>query len=137
MSRAQLGGVTTLDFTRMPPPTPEQAAGLAGCLRLCARLQKLDLQGCQIGAEGARALAGALPSLPGLQELRLGGNRGPARDSIRVGLIRRIASPRMPIRCWRPPATIRFAIRFGCRAIRLRSGAKRATIRFAIRFGSG
>ncbi|CAK0845913.1 unnamed protein product [Prorocentrum cordatum] len=38
MSRAQLGGVTTLDFTGMPPPTPEQAAGLASCLRLCARL---------------------------------------------------------------------------------------------------
>ncbi|CAK0813497.1 unnamed protein product, partial [Prorocentrum cordatum] len=77
MSRAQLGGVTRLDFDGMPPPTPEQAAGLASCLRLCARLQKLDLRGCQIGDGGARALAGALPSLPGLQEPRLGGNRGP------------------------------------------------------------
>ncbi|CAK0801256.1 unnamed protein product, partial [Prorocentrum cordatum] len=167
MSRAQLGGVTRLDFDGMPPPTPEQAAGLASCLRLCARLQKLDLRGCEIGDGGARALAGALPSLPGLQEPRLGGNRGragpgggaalparpaeavagrqqhrrrgragpgggaalpaqpagaapgrqqrSARDSIRVGSIRRIASPRMPIRCWRPPATIRFAIPFGCR----------------------
>ncbi|CAK0809093.1 unnamed protein product, partial [Prorocentrum cordatum] len=86
MSRAQLGGVTTLVFTGMPPPTPEQAAGLASCLRLCARLQELNLTACQIGDGGARALAGALPSLPGLQELRLGGNRGP--HEIRSGSVR-------------------------------------------------
>ncbi|CAK0884234.1 unnamed protein product [Prorocentrum cordatum] len=71
MSRAQLGGVTTLDFDGMPPPTPEQAAGLAGCLRLCARLEELDLGNCRIGPAGARALAGALPSMPRLEALDL------------------------------------------------------------------
>ncbi|CAK0801254.1 unnamed protein product, partial [Prorocentrum cordatum] len=90
MSRAQLGGVTRLDFDGMPPPTPEQAAGLASCLRLCARLQKLDLRGCEIGDGGARALAGALPSLPGLQEPRLGGNRG---DAITISRRGRAALP--------------------------------------------
>ncbi|CAK0875344.1 unnamed protein product [Prorocentrum cordatum] len=74
MSRAQLGGVTKLDFDGMSPPTPEQAAGLAGCLRLCARLEELDLRGCNIGPAGAKALAGALPSVPSLQELSLGSN---------------------------------------------------------------
>ncbi|CAK0857612.1 unnamed protein product [Prorocentrum cordatum] len=74
MSRAQLGGVTILDFDGMPPPTPAQVAGLAGCLRLCARLEKLDLNNCNIGPPGAQALAKALPSMPGLQVLRLDRN---------------------------------------------------------------
>ncbi|CAK0888619.1 unnamed protein product [Prorocentrum cordatum] len=72
ISRAQLGGVTTLDFDGMPPPTPEQAAGLAGCLRLCARLEKLDLDNCALGPPGAPALAKALPFMRGLQRLSLG-----------------------------------------------------------------
>ncbi|CAK0901552.1 unnamed protein product [Prorocentrum cordatum] len=73
MSRAQLGGVTRLDYDGIPPPTPEQAAGLASCLRLCARLEMLDLRN-SIGDEGAQALFGALPSLPGLRELYLSRN---------------------------------------------------------------
>ncbi|CAK0833800.1 unnamed protein product [Prorocentrum cordatum] len=75
MSLAQLGGVTTLDFEGMLPPTPEEAAGLAGCLRLCHRLETLDLQMCEIGAAGAKALAGALPSMTGLTELDLTSNK--------------------------------------------------------------
>jgi len=71
MSRVQLGGVTKLDFDGMPPPTPEQAAGLWNCLRLCARLETLDLRSCQIGPAGAQALAAALPSLPALRTLDL------------------------------------------------------------------
>ncbi|CAK0848214.1 unnamed protein product [Prorocentrum cordatum] len=74
MSRAQLGGVTILSFDGMPPPTPAQVAGLAGCLRLCARLEKLDLNNCNIGDDGAQALAKALPSMPGLQYLHLPSN---------------------------------------------------------------
>ncbi|CAK0829152.1 unnamed protein product [Prorocentrum cordatum] len=74
MSRAQLGGVTMLEYTGMPPPTPEQAAGLASCLRLCARLEILRMHWTCIGVEGARALAGALPSLPSLQKLHLSDN---------------------------------------------------------------
>ncbi|CAK0876893.1 unnamed protein product, partial [Prorocentrum cordatum] len=74
MSRAQLGGVTILDFDGMPPPTAAQVAGLAGCLRLCARLERLDLNNCNIGPPGAQALAKALPSMPGLQVLRLDTN---------------------------------------------------------------
>ncbi|CAK0799306.1 unnamed protein product [Prorocentrum cordatum] len=54
----------------------EGARALAGALPSLPSLQKLRLRGNYIGDEGARALAGALPSLPGLQELRLGGNRG-------------------------------------------------------------
>ncbi|CAK0846032.1 unnamed protein product, partial [Prorocentrum cordatum] len=74
MSRAQLGGVTILDFDGMPPPTPAQVAGLAGCLRLCARLEELDLNKCNIGDDGAQALAKALPSMGALQVLGLASN---------------------------------------------------------------
>ncbi|CAK0905715.1 unnamed protein product [Prorocentrum cordatum] len=74
MSRAQLGSVTKLDLDGMPPPTPEQAAGLAGCLRLCARLEKLHLMNCKIGPAGAEVLAGALPSVPHLRVLNLRDN---------------------------------------------------------------
>ncbi|CAK0824196.1 unnamed protein product, partial [Prorocentrum cordatum] len=74
MSRAQLGGVTKLDFDgdhfdKMPPPNPEQAAALASCLRLCARLETLDLRSCKICPVGSKALAEALPSMPSLKEL--------------------------------------------------------------------
>ncbi|CAK0871844.1 unnamed protein product [Prorocentrum cordatum] len=86
MSRAQLGGVTTLDFEGMRRPTPEQAAGLASCLRLCARLQVLRLSACQIGAEGRAGLGGgaALPARPAAadpaqQQHRRRGARGPWR----------------------------------------------------------
>ncbi|CAK0868185.1 unnamed protein product [Prorocentrum cordatum] len=74
MGRAQLGGVTVLHLVGMPPPTPEHAVGLAGRLRLCARLETLNPTGCQIGREGAEALAGALPFVPALRELHLEGN---------------------------------------------------------------
>ncbi|CAK0872368.1 unnamed protein product, partial [Prorocentrum cordatum] len=50
------------------PSRPELAAR-------CWLLQELWLYINSIGDEGARALAGALPSLPGLQELRLYNNR--------------------------------------------------------------
>ncbi|CAK0847120.1 unnamed protein product, partial [Prorocentrum cordatum] len=70
-SRAQLGGVTELDFVGVPPTAPEQSARLSGCLQPCARREELGLQSCQIGLAGAKALAEALPSMTSLKTLVL------------------------------------------------------------------
>ncbi|CAK0809927.1 unnamed protein product [Prorocentrum cordatum] len=64
-------GPARLEFEGMPPPTPEQVAGLGGCLRLCARLEKLDLRRCNVGPAGWESLARTLPSAPRLEELYL------------------------------------------------------------------
>jgi len=75
MSRVQLGSVTELAFDGMKGPlSPDEAAGLGGCLRLCARLERLNMSDCEIGPAGGEALAAALPSLTALQHLVLDNN---------------------------------------------------------------
>ena len=71
MSIAQLGGIQTLNFSRMMPPTKQDASQLCSCLSLCINLQSLDLR--RVGINGSTCGSiftslgvGALPSLVAL-----------------------------------------------------------------------
>ena len=62
MSVGQLGSIKMLDFDGMPEMSVEDGRRLGGCLALCGRLEKLDLQNAGISDEACEAIFASLGS---------------------------------------------------------------------------
>mmetsp|Transcript_30602 Transcript_30602/g.98301 ORF Transcript_30602/g.98301 Transcript_30602/m.98301 type:complete len:534 (+) Transcript_30602:116-1717(+) len=77
MSVAQLGGIKELIFTKLSPPTVEDAQQLGRCLSLCHQLEKCDLAKVKMTGDACAALFSSLASgtLGSLQKLNLRGNQ--------------------------------------------------------------
>ncbi|CAK0910163.1 unnamed protein product, partial [Prorocentrum cordatum] len=73
---SQLSVAEALDLEGMRPPTAREAAGLGGCLALCARLRALELHGTPLSEAACAALFGRLPqgALPSVRRLVLSGS---------------------------------------------------------------